>query len=153
VSDVRIGDDGWVSTGDFGYLDDDNFLYFMGKKNEIIYRAGEAIYLREIERMANSHPSVYISACVPLVNDSKPKTEVILYVVKLKDSSLTPKKLSDFLYRNLAYYHVPRYIGFLENLPLSPSTEYLKNEIKNEWEKMVGKRKIWDNQLQDYIDS
>ena len=151
VNDVRIDDDGWVSTGDFGYLDDDNFLYFMGKKNEIIYRAGETIYLREIERMANSHPSVYISACVPLVNDSKPKTEVILYVVKLKDSSLTPKKLSDFLYRNLAYYHVPRYIGFLENLPLSPSTEYLKNEIKNEWEKMVGKRKIWDNQLQDYI--
>jgi len=151
VRDVKISDDGWVYTGDFGYLDDDNFLYFMGKKNEVINRAGETIYLREIERMANSHPSVYISACVPLLNDSKPKTEVILYVVKLKDSSLTPTKLSDFLYRNLAYYHVPRYIGFLENLPLSPSTEYLKNEIKNEWEKMVGKRKIWDNQLQDYI--
>ena len=151
ISDVRISDDGWVYTGDFGYIDDDNFLYFKGKKNEIIYRAGEIIYLREIERMANSHPSVYISACIPFVNDLKPKTEVILYVVKLKGSTLTPKKLSDFLFHNLAFYHVPRYIGFLDNLPMSPTTEYLKSEIMNEWENIGSKRKIWDNQIQDYI--
>ena len=153
VSDVKIRDDGWVYTGDFGYIDDDNFLYFLGKKNEIISRAGEIIYLREIERMANSHPSIYISACAPILNDSKPKTEVILYAVKVKNSSITPKKLSDFLYHNLAYYHVPRFIGFLENLPTTPTTEYLKNEIKNEWENIGSKRKIWDNQLQQYIKS
>ena len=153
VSDVKIRDDGWVYTGDFGYIDDDNFLYFLGKKNEIISRAGEIIYLREIERMANSHPSIYISACAPILNDSKPKTEVILYAVKVKNSSITPKKLSDFLYHNLAYYHVPRFIGFLENLPMTPTTEYLKNEIKNEWENIGSKRKIWDNQLQQFIKS
>ena len=151
VSDVKISDQGWVYTGDYGYIDDDSFLYFMGKKKEIIYRAGEKIYLREIESMANSHPSIYISACTPVLDDSKPKTEVILYAVKVKNSSLTPKNLSDFLYYNLAYYHVPRYIGFLDNLSLRPSTEYLKNEIRNEWEKNAGKRKIWDNQLNDYI--
>ena len=153
VSDVKISDGGWVYTGDFGYVDDDNFLYFMGKKNEIIYRAGEAVYLKEIERMANSHPSVYISACSPVLNDSKSKMEVILYIVKVKDSSLTPKKLSAFLFHNLAYYHVPRYIGFLDNLPVSPSTEYLKNEIKIVWEKIGSKGKIWDNQLQDYFNN
>ena len=123
----------------------------MGKKQEIINRAGEIIYLREIEGMANSHPSIYISACARVLHDSKSKKEVILYAVKVKNSSLTPKKLSDFLYHNLAFYHVPRYIGFLDNLPVRPSTEYLKNEIKNEWEKNAGNRKIWDNQLQDYI--
>ena len=156
VNDVKISDGGWIFTGDFGYIDDDDFLFFMGKKSEVISRAGEVIYLREIERIANSHPSIYLCACIPVTNDlrkngSKPKIEVILYVVKMKDSSLTPKKLSDFLYHNLAYYHVPRYIGFLNNLPLSPSTEYLKNEIQNEWEKIGRRRKIWDNQLQDYI--
>jgi len=156
-SDVRIDDENWVFTGDYGYIDDDNFLFFMGKKNEILNIAGEKIYLKEIERMVNSHPSIYISTCISLINDSKntdsrPKTEVILYAVKVKNSSLTPKKLSDFLYRNLAYYHVPRYIGFLENLPIGPSTEYLKNEIRNEWEKNIGKSKIWDNQIQDFLD-
>ena len=151
VRDVKISDDGWVYTGDYGYIDDDNFLFFMGKKNEIIHRAGDIIYLKEIERMVNSHPSIYISACATVLNDSKPKAEVILYAVKVKNSSLTPNELSDFLYHNMAYYHVPRYVAFLENLPTSPSTEYLKNTILDEWEKIGGKRKIWDNQLQDYI--
>ncbi len=151
VRDVKISDDGWVYTGDYGYIDDDNFLFFMGKKNEIIHRAGDIIYLKEIERMVNSHPSIYISACATVLNDSKPKAEVILYAVKVKNSSLTPNELSDFLYHNMAYYHVPRYVAFLENLPTSPSTEYLKNTILDEWEKIGGKKKIWDNQLQDYF--
>ena len=157
VIDVRINDDGWIFTGDYGYVDDDNFLFFMGKKNEILLKAGEKIYLREIERMVNSHPSIYLSTCIPILNnsrknDSVSKIEVILYAVKEKNSSLTPKKLSDFLYHNLAYYHVPRYFGFLENLPIGPSTEYFKNEIRNEWENNLGKRRIWDNQIQDYLD-
>ena len=152
VIDVRISDDGWIFTGDYGYVDDDNFLFFMGKKNEILLKAGEKIYLREIERMVNSHPSIYLSTCIPILNDSITKIEVILYAVKVKNSSLTPKKLSDFLYHNLAYYHVPRYFGFLENLPIGPSTEYFKNEIRNQWENGIGKRRIWDNQIQDYLD-
>ncbi|MHA1459091.1 MAG: hypothetical protein ACTSQR_05435, partial [Promethearchaeota archaeon] len=152
IMDVRISDDGWIFTGDYGYVDDDNFLFFMGKKNEILLKAGEKVYLREIERMVNSHPSIYLSTCIPILNDSKSKIEVILYAVKVKNSSLTPEKLSDFLYHNLAYYHVPRYFGFLENLPIGPSTEYFKNEIRNEWENGIGKRRIWDNQIQDYLD-
>ena len=156
-NDVRISDDRWIYTGDYGYVDDDNFLFFMGKKNDILLKAGEKVYLKEIERMVNSHPSIYLSACIPIVSDvrkngSKPRVEVILYAVKEKNSSLTPKKLSDFLYRNLSYYHVPRYFGFLENLPMGPSTEYFKNEIRNEWENGIGKRRIWDNQIQDYLD-
>ena len=153
VSDVRIDEQGWVYTGDFGYVDNENYLFFMGKKNDIINRAGEMIYLKEIERLTNSHPSVYTSACFPLLNDSKSKTNMLLKVVKVKNSSITPKKLSDYLYHNLAYYHVPRFIGFLEHLPISPTTEYLRNEIKNEWEEIGGNKKIWDNQLQHYIES
>ncbi|GAG79401.1 unnamed protein product, partial [marine sediment metagenome] len=70
----------------------------MGKKNEILLKAGEKIYLREIERMVNSHPSIYLSTCIPISNnsrknDSVSKIEVILYAVKEKNSSLTPKKL------------------------------------------------------------
>jgi crotonobetaine/carnitine-CoA ligase len=152
-SDVKIKDDGWVYTGDFGYIDDDNYLYFLGKANEILFKAGEQIYLKEVERMANSHPSIYSSLCIPTFNDSRSKSELILYAVKMKNSSITPKKLSVFLYHNLAYYHVPRYIGFLEKIPLIPSTEYIKNELRNQWEENVASRKIWDNQFNDYVKS
>jgi len=70
-SDTRFDNEGWVYTGDYGYIDDDRYLFFMGKKNEILYIAGEKIYLKEIERMVNSHPSIYLSSCIPIINDSK----------------------------------------------------------------------------------
>jgi acyl-CoA synthetase (AMP-forming)/AMP-acid ligase II len=134
ITDVRISDDGWVYTGDFGYKDEDNFIYFMGKSNEIIYKAGNIILLKEIERITNSHPSVYLSACIPIIKNAKSTTELLLSAVKMKGSSLTPQKLSNFLFRNLAYYQVPRYIEFKDVLPTGPSTEYLKNKMKKEWE-------------------
>ncbi|MHA1239150.1 MAG: class I adenylate-forming enzyme family protein [Promethearchaeota archaeon] len=151
-TDVRINDDGWVCTGDFGYLDEEGFLYFMGKGNEIINKAGEKIYLKVIERTTNSHPSVFLSTCIPILNKSDSREEVILYAVKTENSSLTPEKLSRFLYHNLAFYHVPRYIAFKENLPVGPSTEYLKNEMRIEWETLKRKKNVWDNNIQDYIE-
>ncbi|NVM46437.1 MAG: acyl--CoA ligase [Candidatus Lokiarchaeota archaeon] len=151
-TDVRILDDGWVCTGDCGYLDEDGFLYFMGKANEIITKAGEKIYLKEIERTTNSHPSVFLSTCFPILNDSESRRELILYAVKVENSSLTPEKLSRFLYHNLAFYHVPRYIAFKDNLPVGPSTEYLKNQMRIEWEQQKQKINVWDNQIQDYLE-
>ena len=69
----------------------------------------------------------------------------------MENSTLTPEKLSRFLYHNLAFYHVPRYIAFKDTLPTGPSTEYLKNEMRIEWEKKTFKFNVWDNQIQDYI--
>ena len=150
TTDVRVVDDGWVYTGDFGYIDEEGFLYFMGKANEIITKAGEKIYLKEIERMTNSHPSVFLSTCIPIINENHTRGDLLLYVVKAENSTLTLEKLSRFLYHNLAFYHVPRYIVFKDNLPVGPSTEYLKNEMRNEWEQQKQKINVWDNQIQDY---
>jgi len=150
-TDVRISDDGWFFTGDFGYTDEEGFLYFMGKANEIISKAGEKIYLKDIERTTNSHPSVFLSTCIPILNETGSRGELILYAVKMENSTLTPEKLSRFLYHNLAFYHVPRYIAFKDTLPTGPSTEYLKNEMRIEWEKKTFKFNVWDNQIQDYI--
>ena len=151
TTDVRVVDDGWVYTGDFGYIDEEGFLYFMGKANEIITRAGEKIYLKEIERTANSHPSVFLSTCIPIFNEKRVGGDLLLYAVKTANSTLNAEKLSRFLYHNLAFYHVPRYIAFKDNLPVGPSTEYLKNEMRIEWEQQEQKTIVWDNQIQDYL--
>jgi len=153
--DVVVDEDNWVYTGDFGYVDDDNYLYFMGKRSRIITRAGEKIYLKKIERITDSHPSIYLSICytLELIPEKKKKRqELIIVAVKVKNSTLTHEKLNDFLYHNLPYYHVPRYIGFLEKLPKSPITEYLKREIMIEWQEKNAKRKVWDNHIKDYVD-
>ncbi|MHA1507229.1 MAG: class I adenylate-forming enzyme family protein [Promethearchaeota archaeon] len=152
TTDVRIGADGWVFTGDYGYVDEEGFLYFMGKANEVIIKAGEKIYLKEIESITNSHPSVFLSTCVPILNKNQSKGELILYAVKRANSSLTPEKLSKYLYHHLAFYHVPRYIAFKDDLPVGPSTEYLKNQMRIEWEKQKQKINVWDNQIQDYLE-
>ena len=151
-TDVRISDDDWIYTGDYGYLDEEGFLYFMGKANEILHKAGEKIFLKEIERTTNSHPSVFLSTCIPVLNETKSRRDLLLYAVKTAKSSLTPEKLSRYLYHNLAFYHVPRYIAFKANLPVGPSTEYLKNEIRIEWETQKHKINVWDNNIQGYIE-
>jgi acyl-CoA synthetase (AMP-forming)/AMP-acid ligase II len=124
----------------------------MGKANDIITKAGEKIYLKEIQRMTNSHPSVFLSTCIPILNETGSRGELILYAVKLANSALTPESLSRFLYHNLAFYHVPRYIAFKDTLPIGPSTEYRKSEMRIEWEQQKSKNNVWDNQIQDYIE-
>lgn len=150
-TDVRIGDNGWVFTGDYGYIDHDDFVYFMGKKHEIITKAGEKIITKEIERIANSHPDIYETAVVPITNNSNSKIDLIIYAVKDRNASITPKKLGEYLYRHTAYYHVPRYIEFRENLPKGPSTELLKLELKKEWEQRIERNIIWDTQIRGFM--
>ena len=139
-TDVRIGENGWVFTGDYGYIDDDGYVYFMGKKNEIIIKANEMIFLKEIEKTANSHPSIRISACIPVKNKSTNTTEMVLFAVKAKNSSITPQKLKNYLYHNLAFYQVPRYIEFKDRLPIGPSTEYFKSKLLEEWNSKILKK-------------
>jgi crotonobetaine/carnitine-CoA ligase len=150
-NDLRIDDDNWVYTGDHGYIDHDGFIYFKGRSIEIIKKGIDTIYTRDIERVANSHPNILETAVVPLINGKTDDVEMKIYAVKVKNRALTHEELSDFLYHNLAYTHVPRYVEFREDLPKGKATEFLKSYLVKEWDNGESKNSTWDTQIRSLL--
>jgi len=151
-NDVRVGENGWVYTGDYGYMDFEGFFYFKGKKDDFISAGGEHIFARDIENVANSHPHIFEAAVIPVINGTNTKNELKITVVKVKNKAITHKEVSDFLYHNLAYFHVPRYIEFREKLPKGPSTELSKSVLIKEWNEKKSRNNIWNFLTRNFLE-
>ncbi len=149
--DVIIGDNNWVYTGDFGYRDHDRYVYFKGKRTEVTRKGKDTIFTRDIERVANSHPSIVETAVIPISNGKNSIVDFKIVAVKVKNSSITHRELSDYLYHNLAYFHVPRFIELKEELPKVNNTTYLKRVLVEEWDNGESKITTWDTQTHDFL--
>ncbi len=150
-SDVKIGEDSWIYTGDYGYMDADGYLYYKGKKSEIITKGKEVIFTKDIEQVANSHPNIIESSVIPVQNGNNSNIDFKIIAVKVKNRTITHEELSDFLYHNLAYFHVPRYIEIIEDLPKNSGIEFLKEVSKKEWEDGSSKYHTWDSNIRDFL--
>jgi len=126
--------DGWLHTGDIGYLDEDGFLYFVDRKKDMIKRGGENISSEEVERVLNSHPLIAESAVVA-VPDPIRQEEVKACIV-LKDASspdmLPGEQLWQFCAEHLAPFKIPRYLDYRQDLPKTPSSKVQKNILREE---------------------
>jgi long-chain acyl-CoA synthetase len=110
--------EGWHHTGDLGRLDDDGFLWFVGRKaeKELIKPGGENVYPIEVEKVVLEHPDV-IEVSVIGVPDPK-FGEGIKAVCVLKQGADLPKQgLIDFVASRIARYKKPNYVEFVESLP------------------------------------
>lgn len=112
--------EGWYYTGDMGYVDEDNYLFVVDRKKDMIISGGENIYSREVEEALLSHESVYEVAVVG-VPDEKWGESVLAYVV-CKGSRPTPEELIEHCRTQVASFKKPRHIVFLDALPRIPST-------------------------------
>jgi len=148
--DVRIDDKNWVYTNDFGYMDNDGYIYFKGKRNEIILKGDEVIFAKDIERVANSHPHIIESAVIPVSNGNNINLKIT--AVKVQNRSITPEELSDYLYHNIAFEHVPRYIEIIDKLPKGTATEVLKEILKEDWDKGYYYSNMWDTKIRDFLE-
>jgi crotonobetaine/carnitine-CoA ligase len=119
----------WFHTGDLGYLDEDGFLYFVGRKKEAIRRRGENISAYEVERIVNQHPSVLESAAVAA--PSELGEDEVKVVIVLKDGErLDPVDLIRFCEERMAYFMVPRFVEFRDALPKTPTERVEKYKLK-----------------------
>ncbi|MHA2397475.1 MAG: AMP-binding protein [Promethearchaeota archaeon] len=149
--DARVGDNKWVFTGDFGYKDYDSYVYFKGKRMEIIQKGKDTIFSGDIERVVNSHPDIIKSALIPINNGNGDNFDLKIIVVKVKNSPLTHAGLNDFLYHNLAYFHVPRYIEIREELPEGSGIYLFKKVLMREWDNGETRKTTWDNEIYDFL--
>jgi len=121
--------DGWLFTGDMGYIDRDGYIFIVDRKKDLILVHGMNVYPREVEEAIYRHPLVKEAAVVGIPDLSH--GEVPKAFVSLKDgASLSERELKRYLRERLASYKVPRQVEFRKSLPTSPTGKVLKRELK-----------------------
>ena len=126
--------DGWLHTGDLGYLDDDGFLYFVDRKKDMIKRGGENIASAEVERVLSSHPLIAEAAVVAVADPIRQEEGKACIVLAdgTSPEDLPPEQLWEFCAEHLAPFKIPRYLDYRQDLPKTPSSKVQKNLLRDE---------------------
>jgi carnitine-CoA ligase len=116
-------------TGDWGYLDEDGYLYFMDRKKDYIRRRGENISSFEVERVVNSHPNIAESAAIG-VQSEQSEDEVKVVIILKEEMTLAPEELLAFCEERMPHFAVPRYVEFVESMPKTVTDRVQKNKLR-----------------------
>ena len=127
---------GWLFTGDLGWMDEDGFLYFVDRKKDVIRRRGENISSQEVEDVIKRHSDV-LDCAVIAVPSELGEDEVKVYVSPRPGSDLAPEDVVYWCAEHLAYFKVPRYVEFKEDLPRTPSLRVRKDLLRQEREDLT----------------
>jgi long-chain acyl-CoA synthetase len=125
---AAITPEGWFLTGDLGRVDDDGYVYVIGRLKDMIIRGGLNVYPREVEEVLHRHPAVSEAAIVG-VPDERLGEEVGAAVVLAPGAGIAPEELRDWLKERVAPFKYPRRVWMLDELPKGPTGKILKREI------------------------
>jgi len=121
--------DGWLLTGDMGYLDEDGYLFVVERKKDLLIRGGFNVYPKDVEEVIYHHPAVREAAVVG-VPDSLMGEEVCAYVVKKDGVEVTAAAIIQHCQSKLAKYKTPRYVEFVSALPKTSIGKIQKKELR-----------------------
>jgi acyl-CoA synthetase (AMP-forming)/AMP-acid ligase II len=124
--------DGWLHTGDAGYLSDDDFLYIVDRIKDMIISGGENVYSAEVENALARHEAVQSCAVVGLPHEKWGEV-VHADVVLSPGSSITEEALIEHCREYIAGYKLPKSISFVETIPLTPVGKVDKVAIRQSY--------------------
>ena len=126
---------GWYHTGDAGYRDPaDGLYYIVDRVKDMIVTGGENVYSAEVEQVLQKHPAVAMSAVVA-APDERWGERVTAVVVCKPGAELTAEALVAHCREHIAGYKVPRQVVFESSLPVSPAGKVLKRVLRDRfWE-------------------
>jgi len=128
-STARITRDGWLHSGDLGYVDEEGELRIVDRKQECINTGGEKVYPQEVEQVLGQHPCVE-QVCVIGVPDDEWGEAVRAVVQARPGESATAEELSTYCRDRLAGFKIPRQVVFVDQIPLSPLGKVLRGRIR-----------------------
>jgi O-succinylbenzoic acid--CoA ligase len=120
--------DGWLATGDIGYVDEDGFLYVLDRRSDLIISGGENVYPAEIEAVLLGHPAV-AEAGVCGMADERWGQVPVAFVRLAEGASVTEEQLRDHCRTRLARYKHPARIRFVDALPRNAAGKLLRREL------------------------
>jgi long-chain acyl-CoA synthetase len=127
--------DGWLRTGDGGYIDKDGYLFLTDRIKDMIVTGGENVYPVEVEEALSQHPAVAEVAVIG-VPDERWGEAVKALVVTQPGLVASTDELVAFTRERLAGYKLPRTIDFVEHLPRNPSGKVLKHELRDRYRRL-----------------
>jgi acyl-CoA synthetase (AMP-forming)/AMP-acid ligase II len=125
---------GWLHTGDMGYLDEDGYLFLVDRKADMIVTGGENVYPKETEDVLYEHPAVMECAVVS-APDERWGERVQAVVVLKQGQEATAEELITHCKERLAGYKCPKAVDFWDALPKTPIGKILRKDVKKKlWE-------------------
>jgi long-chain acyl-CoA synthetase len=121
--------DGWLKTGDAGFLDEEGYLFLTDRVKDMIISGGENVYPAEVENVLAEHPAVADVAVIG-VPDQRWGETVKAIVVRRPGRDPRPEEIIAFARERLAHFKCPTSVDFAEALPRTPSGKLLKRELR-----------------------
>lgn len=119
--------DGWLHTGDIGYLDDEGYLYVVDRRSDLIISGGENIYPAEIENVLMAHQSIREAGVCGIEDETWGQVPCAFVVLK---NETTKEEIMQHCLEHLAKYKVPKEIYFVEKLPRNGSNKLMRRKLK-----------------------
>ena len=123
--------DGWVYTGDIGYMDEDGYLFIIDRKKDLIKPSGFQVWPREVEEVIASLPEVN-DVCVAGVPDAMQGEAVKAWVVLKAGEHASAKEIQDYCRTKLVAYKIPKEIEFRDSLPKTMVGKTLRRLLREE---------------------
>jgi long-chain acyl-CoA synthetase len=124
--------DGWLRTGDGGYVDDEGYLFLTDRVKDMIVSGGENVYPVEVEEVLAQHPDVSDVAVIG-VPDTRWGEAVTALVIARDGRTPAAEELIAFARERLAGYKLPRSIELVDELPRTPTGKVLKRELRERY--------------------
>nr|AIY34667.1 4-coumarate:CoA ligase-like protein [Albuca bracteata] len=129
ATSATIDVDGWLHTGDIGYVDDDDEVFIVDRVKELIKFKGFQVPPAELEALLLSHPSIADAAVVPQKDEVAGEVPVA-FVVPSKDSDLTEEAIKEFISKQVVFYKRLQRVYLTHAIPKSPAGKILRKDLR-----------------------
>ncbi len=119
--------DGWLSTGDIGYVDQEGFLYVLDRRSDLIISGGENIYPAEVEGVLASHSQISDAGVIGMKDKVWGEVPVAFIA---GEESLDKKEVTEYCLEKLAKYKVPKKIIMINEIPRNASKKILRRKLR-----------------------
>lgn len=126
---AKVLRDGWLYTGDVGYVDDEGYFFITERKKDLIIKGGENIAPREVEEVIYTHPAVS-EACVVGIPDEVYGENIKAWVVLKPGQKATAEEIIEYCQGKLKRFKSPKEVSFLDALPKSLVGKILRKELR-----------------------
>lgn len=127
-----ISPDGWLHTGDKGYLDDEGYIFLAGRGDDMVIRGGENISPEEVENVLSMHPKVFEAALIGVPDPEWGQQPRAIVVLK-EGESATEDEIIDFCRDSLAGFKRPRSVVFIKELPYTSTGKVQRKVLREQY--------------------